>query len=182
MKSPLLLLLVCLFTNCNKSTNLGNAIITENFRIYEEEDGFYPFDNYQNEGIRIINKPLIIEKNSDFLRIENTLDVLGLAGERFKIELNPELEIVSAEFIEWDDDASASDDKFVVEKVILEFNKNPFSNNYFIGYYTVQLNNENSCKQRTRNGKFKICTQFEKQMGKEWIRDSLINERNKFLN
>jgi hypothetical protein len=99
--------------------------------------------------------------------------------------LSQDLEILLVEYDEWSDILmDGIEKKYFVEKVIMNFDKNPFENELVKSFYTLQVRtdyiySDNFEYQDTGedpwimmfNGKFKVYSALEIEKGKEWTLD-----------
>lgn len=163
---------------CQKS-EFGNAIISHYQPIYEEDDNYFPHDKFLSSNL--LDKPIEIINSKNILTIINKSND-GYTGHKVCINLNSNLKILDVAYDEWNDIVDGSKTKYKVEKIILTFNKNPFNDSIFTGYYTLQVRHDyemesilqNSEVKDTSyyfifNGKFKFYSATDYKKGKKWI-------------
>lgn len=181
MKIKLLVIVILvLISSCNRS-ELGYAIINPN-RIYEDTDSYVPYDYFNSSEWG--NRPVKIIKEKNSIIIENTSNY-GYGGSSVIFELSPSLKIDFVQFHKWDDmETEGIKTECVVEKVILELNKNPFIDTTITGHYKLQIREIYGVEKKLRSigvrdttyyyafdGKFKVYSSEEIEKGKEWIND-----------
>lgn len=181
MRTNLLaLIMLVLIFSCKKS-ELGYAIINPN-PIYENNDSYFPYDIFNSSEFE--DRHVRIEKESNSITIENTYND-GYSGHRVLFKISPNLRIINAQFDKWYDfEPEGSKTEYVVEKVILELNKNPFIDTTITGHYNLQIREIFSVEKKLRDigvrdttvyytfdGKFKVYSSEEIEKGKEWIND-----------
>ncbi len=166
--------------SCNeKKSELGKAIISETIPVYENEDNYFPHDGFMKSDL--LEHPIEVTKSNKTITISNIFND-GFTGHQVNFKIDRELNITEASYRDWTDVIDGSETKHMVQKIILDLDKNPFTNQNFSGYYTLQIKHNFSAGKifanegikdttyySTFNGKFKIYNKEELIKGKEWI-------------
>lgn len=176
-------LIICLLIITCHSVfgQFGQAIISYQ-PIYENENNYFPHDHFLAEDMGgILDSAVSIKIQNEELLITNTFNS-GFTGHEIQFSLSTELKILRVTYDEWSDMIDGSETKFIVEKVILSINKNPFEETLISGHYTLQIKEEYSAGEilknegikdtityKVFNGKFKIYSEEEIKNGKEWV-------------
>ncbi len=181
MKIKLLAILILVLISSCKRSELGYAIINPN-RIYEDTDSYVPYDYFNSSEWE--DTPVKIKKEKNSIFIENTSNY-GLSGSSVIFKISPSLKIDNVQYHKWNDIViEGRKTEYVVEKVILELNKNPFIDTTITGHYKLQIREIYRVEKKLRNigardttyyyafdGKFKVYSSEEIEKGKEWIND-----------
>lgn len=167
---------------CNEhNTKFGKAIIADIFPVYENENTYFPHDYFLKS--EYLEHPIEVTKTDNELMISNIFSD-GLSGHYVSFKIDKKFNITEVSFHDWTDMIDGSETNHKVEKVILSFNKNPFENQNFVGFYTLQIKHSylagkllasEGVKDTTYysffNGKFKIYNEEERIKGEDWIID-----------
>jgi hypothetical protein len=176
-------LLFLLILSCNSKGGIyGNAIVSSNHNVYEEDNIYFPHDYFIGKSLDgLLDNVLTLNKIDDFIIITNKYND-GFSGHKISFQVKENLHIENVEYDQWDDIEDGSETKYFVEKVILFLNDNPFTNTLITGHYTLQIKEEYTAGDLLENegfidttafrifhGKFKVYSEQEKQNGKEWV-------------
>lgn len=153
-----------------QKVDFGKIVLNPNFNYFESFTDYIPNDCSITSEFGII--PVKVSKLEDGnILIENSSDVHSI-----KFIIDKELNIKDVKFhLSSDLVIEGSSEKVSVENIIMCLNENPFTSNYFSGYYTLKIKSEYFVNEELRkegakdsvdytvyNGKFKICTDTEK--------------------
>jgi hypothetical protein len=170
--------LVLLSTSQIISGQFGQAIISEQPR-YESYNIYWPHDNFMlvHTPGRYLDNPVTLKFEKDGLTIENKI-ADGFTGHSIYMHLSSEFEITEVKYNEWTDVYDGSYSEYIVEKIILSLDKNPFKEKYLAGHYIIQIRENyfdgwltnddwilnpkgNKTSYKIFHGKFKIYTEDE---------------------
>jgi len=130
----IILVLISKFTFGQKT----NATIGQNIVKYEIKDEFNRFDDIANETEHYKSFAILNISNS-VIEIVNRYSS-GFTGHKITIKLNKKLNIDQANYEYWTDVMEIDTPKYVVDKVDLKLNQNPFEKiNRLQGQYTMQI-------------------------------------------
>ncbi len=134
----------CIFNGCEQKTDYGKVVITQfdygtsndslHFKL--DEYGYFPFDNIP---FSMVQQPTAnLNYFDEYLLFENIFST-GYSGNEIKITINKNLQITDASFYKWTDTNFGDSTNYFVEKVILELDKDPFTDSSFKGRYSLQI-------------------------------------------
>ena len=138
------LTIVC---SCRQS-ELGYAIINPNLEQYEKDSTYVSFDLLHPS--ELCPNPIRITNAGDYLSIQNTLND-GLSGIEITITLNPQMKIVDVKYDRWNDMIMPYEEKYKIEKIIFEVDKNPFLDSLITGRYSLEIIESISYKKELKN-------------------------------
>jgi hypothetical protein len=186
--------IILILTSQITSGQFGQAIIFEQPR-YESYDIYRPHDNFMlvQEPGRYLDNPVTLKFEKDGLTIENKI-ADSFTGHSIYMHLSPEFEITVVKYHEFTDVYDGSYSEYIVEKIILSLDKNPFKEKYIAGHYTMQIRENyfdgwltnddwilnpkgNKTSYKIFHGKFKIYTEEEINKKKHKL-DSLKTREN----
>ena len=121
--------------SCRQS-GLGYAIVNPSLKQYEKDSTYIPFDLLHPS--ELCPNPIRITNDGDFLSIHNTINE-GLSGIQITITLDPQLKIVDAQYDRWNDMINPYEEKYKIEKIIFEVDKNPFLDSIITGRYSLEI-------------------------------------------
>jgi hypothetical protein len=160
------IILALIIANSCQQSRLGYATINSNLATYESDSVYFPFDRLHSSELS--PRPVRISKEGDLLIIANTYNE-GLSSIDIAITLNPQLKIMDVHFDRWNDVINGSKTDYIIKKITLEIDKNPFQDSIITGRYSLEIKstvrtNKELRKQgikdttfySTFNGKFKI--------------------------
>lgn len=164
-----------------RPSEFGKAIVADYHQNYENEDIYFPHDAFKISDV--LENPLSIEYGPDLIIVKNVFNS-GFGGHKVSIAISTDLQIDEVEYGEWSDVINGSETKYKVEKIILNLNKNPFTDSLVSGFYSLQIRNEfkagdllksegvsDTITYSVFHGKFKNYSKEEIQKGKEWVID-----------
>jgi hypothetical protein len=177
-----IVLMIILVFGCNdNNTKFGKAIITDIIPVYENANIYFPHDYFMKSDY--LEHPIEVTKTDNQIMISNIFND-GFSGHYVSFKIDKKFNIIGVSFHDWTDMLDGSETKHTIEKVILSFNNNPFENQNFIGFYTLQIKHNffagkllasEGVKDTTYysifNGKFKIYNKEEMIKGEKWIID-----------
>jgi len=157
----------------------GKAIISP-LPYYETNDNYFPHDYFIREDLEgFLDTAVFIKSNSGLIQILNKYND-GFSGHEIRLKINSNLEIKEASYDHWSD-VIIPDTKseYLVEKVILSFENNPFNNKYPEARYVLQIRQDiydtrtdarkGPSAYEIFKGKFKVYTDKERQMGRDQV-------------
>ena len=109
--------------------------------IYDKVGLFFPHDSTMLGYFTQI--PVTLTKTDNGIKIENT-DNDGFTSHHVSINITPDLNIQEVSFDTSTDVIDGSSTRHIVEKIILQLDKNPFQDSLITGFYTLQIRIEYS--------------------------------------
>ncbi|WP_156179532.1 hypothetical protein [Bizionia psychrotolerans] len=128
--------------------------IDKNLPKYEVKDEFNRFDDIANEIKHIESLNITFPSDSE-LEISNSYSS-GFTGHDIIIRLNKNLNIQNVTYNYWTDVVGLNEPKYVVDKIYLKLNQNPFKDiKELRGQYILQINKIDSSGQLINTKEFK---------------------------
>jgi predicted esterase YcpF (UPF0227 family) len=167
-----------LTTKSQQKVDFGKVVLNPNFNYFESFTDYVPNDCFITSEFNIT--PAKVSKKEDgSILIENSSDVHSI-----KFIIDKELNIKDVKFNLFSDLViPGASEVYTVENIIMCLDQNPFSNDYFSGYYTMKIKSEyfageimekkaakDTVDYSVYNGKFKICSDIEIKNGIDWIK------------
>lgn len=115
---------------------LGKAVLNSSIEYNALSDIYFPHDESLQSAI--LKSPVEAKYGENSILISNSFND-GLSGHFVSFELSEQLDILRINYDEWEDVIDGSSTTYEVEKVIIVVDRNPFSTEGIIGFYTLQI-------------------------------------------
>ena len=157
--------IIILILITNFAFGQSKVTIDKNISKYEIKDEFNRFDDIANEIKHIESLKISFPTDSE-IEISNSYSS-GYTGHDISIRLNKNLNIKSVTYNYWTDVVGLNEPKYIVDKISLKLNQDPFKNiKELRGQYILQINKIDSIGKlintKEFKGKFKTFKEVDK--------------------